>query len=580
VSAEPFYLETAGGTVAAYLHRAEDPRRAAVLLCPIGGWEDVASYRPRYDWAEHLAAAGYTTLRFEPPGFGDSAGGPADGALVERWAQAVDDAARWLAAEARAPVTAIGIGLGGVVVTAAVERGAPLDGLVLWGVASRGRTALRELRAFARIESSTIVAAGAPEPPPLPEGVLAPGGLLVSAETSAAFQALEPTDLRGPTRALLLERDGLPVDPELRTRLVDAGVDVRVAAGSGYAAMVAAPADARRPLAVFPVVDEWLAEAPPREAPAARAAAASDTLVLGPVRERWLSVPTDEGTLVGVLAEPVTAPVAGVTAVLLNAGVLRRTGPNRFWTETARRWAAAGVPTLRLDFAGVGDSEGRSEQFADYRSLYTDTWPRQVAATLAELERAGLPPRFVVGGLCSGAHWAFQTALTDPRVVQAVVVNGSFFYFDESVAGARTWSAIRRRFFEREAWRRLLQGQLEVPVRGLLRSLARRPARTEERLPAALDSLAAHGRLLDVVSCDGEPLVEELLRFAPLDRWPNVTVERVPGRDHLFRPLWMHPHVVAALDRVLERALGSTRAPADRATVPAPVGDGDRQHDA
>jgi alpha/beta superfamily hydrolase len=35
-----------------------------------------------------------------------------------------------------------------------------------------------------------------------------------------------------------------------------------------------------------------------------------------------------------------------------------RSGPNRLTTAFARRWACAGVPSLRLDLRGIGDSDG------------------------------------------------------------------------------------------------------------------------------------------------------------------------------------------------------------------------------
>ncbi len=54
------------------------------------------------------------------------------------------------------------------------------------------------------------------------------------------------------------------------------------------------------------------------------------------------------GRLFGVLSRR-SGEQAEPTGVLLNAGPQRRTGPNRMWVEIARRWAAKGVPTLRLD---------------------------------------------------------------------------------------------------------------------------------------------------------------------------------------------------------------------------------------
>jgi alpha-beta hydrolase superfamily lysophospholipase len=570
MSAQPFYLD---GMLALF-HPAAEPRGTAVLLCPLSGWEDTASYRARYDWAERLAAAGHPALRFDLPGTGDSAGGPDDPGRLEAWTAGVDAAARWLAHETGGRVAAVGIGLGGLLALGAAAAGAPIDELALWGVPSRGRTLLRELRAFARIEASTIVAAGAPEPPPLPDGVIAPGGLKLSAETTAALQALEVGPVRV-QRALLLERDGLPVDPELRGLLADGAAEVTVAAGEGYGTMVGEPALSRAPGEVIATVERWLAGGAPLAAPRAVVPPqALDTLDLGAVRERPLVAESPSGRLLGILAEPTVAPAAPLTAVLLNAGAMRRIGPNRMWVEIARRWAARGVPTLRVDFDGLGDSEGVSERFADYRSLYTPAFQEDMDAVLAALEREGRPPAFAVAGLCSGGHWAFRTALEDPRVAQALLLNAAFFFFDEALEGQRTWVQARRRLLDWNAWRRLVRGEYRIGAKGLLRALVRRPPERGAELARAFDRLRDRGARLDLIFCEGEPLREELEPVEPLDRWPNVGLELVPGRDHLFRPLWMHEHFHAAADRALERALDSQHASADRAAVPAPVGDG------
>jgi alpha-beta hydrolase superfamily lysophospholipase len=576
MSAHPFYVDD----VFAVYHPAAAPAGTAVLLCPLLGWDDMSSHRPRRDWADHLAAAGHPVLRFDLPGTGDSAGGAEDPDLVEAWTAAVEATARWLAHETGGRLAAIGAGLGGQLALRAVAAGAPIDEAVLWGVPAHGRALVREVRAFARLETATIVAAGAPEPPPLPEGSFAPGGFLLSAETTAALAALDARATPVPERVLLLDRDGLALDGELRSHLEGAGAEVTVARGRGYGAMVDSPADAKAPRPVYAVVDRWLADGPAATPRAISAPPALDLLVLGAVRERPLVVEQPFGSLIGVLAEPTDAPAASLALVLLNAGAMRRIGPNRFWVDIARRWAARGVPTLRFDLIGIGDSDGPSERYGDVTQLYVPGFMDQIQASLAALEAEGLARRFVVGGLCSGGYWAFQAALEDDRVVQALLINGGYFFYDTSLDGARMRARIRRRIFHLPTWRRLLRGGLELDARTAALALFRRAPETGRALAAAFDLLQDRGARLDMIFCDGEPLREELAEVGPLDPWPNVRVGLVPGRDHLFRPLWMHEPFHAAVDRALRRALDSEHAPADRAPVPAPVGDGRPQRHA
>jgi hypothetical protein len=42
-----------------------------------------------------------------------------------------------------------------------------------------------------------------------------------------------------------------------------------------------------------------------------------------------------------------------------------------------------------------------------------------------------------------------------------------------------------------------------------------------------------------------------------LERWPNLTVERIPSTDHMFRALWLQRHVHESMDRGLDRVLAS-----------------------
>ena len=117
-----------------------------------------------------------------------------------------------------------------------MAEGAAIDDLVLWAVPARGRTLLRELRVFARLNATEVDASDAlarpamPEPPPLADGSLEVGGFLLDAETVTALEALDLTKLALPgaagRRVLMLERDGIDVDRRLREHLESAGAEV------------------------------------------------------------------------------------------------------------------------------------------------------------------------------------------------------------------------------------------------------------------------------------------------------------------------------------------------------------------
>ncbi len=558
----PLHLGLGPEPVFAVLHPGTRGR-AAVLLLPPFGWEEMGSYRPRRDWAEHLAGRGHAVLRLDLPGTADSAGGPRDPGRVGAWMAAVTAAAAWLRAETGAgAVAGIGLGLGGLVAAAALARGAVIDDLVLWGVPARGRTLVRELSAFARLEASQF-----PDAPPAPTGVLAAAGYVLTEETQAALGALDLTAAPLPARrALLLEREGMAVDAKLRDHVAASGADVQVAPGPGWAAMLAEPQDAVPPREVFARVDAWLdgttAEraAPPHPDPL-------PALPLPGARERPFAL---DG-LAGILTEPHGAATAPLTAVLLNAGAQRRTGPNRMWVEAARRWAALGVTTLRLDLEGLGDAEGDTTRYSAVAGLYVPELVAQVRAALDALAAESLPATFAVGGLCSGAYWAFHTAVEDPRVTAVLMLNPRVLHWDPGIEEERE-AAKAGKALRGESWRRLARGEIslaQIPVTA--HALARRaraaPARRQvarhappDPLPGALTALERRGVQSLLAFSGAEPLHDELTRdghLARLGEWPSLRLAELPGAVHTLRPLPAQAAAHALLDEALARRLRS-----------------------
>jgi len=583
----PLYLEDGTESVFGLFHEtaADSPDATAILICPPFGWDDICSYRSRRDWAEHLAAAGHPVLRIDLPGTGDSSGSSRDPGRLSAWTSAVASSAQWLHdTTACGRVAAIGISLGGLVICKALSEGAPIDEVVLWGVSARGRTFVRELRVFASLESTELDERDELEQSHIPEGSTWAGGFLLSAETTQALEKLDLRELAIPSdrvhRALLLDRAGISTDARLREHLTQAGVEVTVAPGTGYGAMMAKPHLARSPNDVFARVLAWVEQPPLRATPAAsresfvrkhRDLRISDALELSiagtPIRETPLTVQQPVGQLFGILAEPINADSGAPCAIMLNAGAIRRVGPNRMWVEAARRWATQGVPTLRLDLEGIGDADGNAESFTELAALYAPKLVDQVCAAIDTLEARGLGRRFILAGLCSGACWAFHGALRDERVSAAFMLNPRTLFWDPSLATVRDY---RRGLLRPSSWRSVLRG--EVPVSRILallrqaplvlprRVIARQYARRTggDELDRALDQLRDNGKHLQFLFSGNEPLREELEqegRLDQVDRWPNVGVDFLPGRIHTLRPLPSQRSAHEALDRALNSEL-------------------------
>jgi pimeloyl-ACP methyl ester carboxylesterase len=592
------YLNDDGEQIFSIFHQAAaDGRRAtAVLMCPPFGWEDVCSYRSRREWAARLAHSGFPTLRIELPGTGDSAGSPTDRQRLSAWTSCVVAAARWLSDECEhESVAAIGIGLGGMLICAAVCEDAPVHEAVLWAVPARGEALVREQRAFERLEAAKFATRRHAQPQE-GSGSVRAGGFTLSAETAGGLEQLDlasATFPEGrPRRVLLLGRDGIAVDGRLRACLERAGTVVRCAPGSGFGAMMAEPQQSRPPTDVFALVEDWLevgaqsaatAPRPPAAShiarPPVRTSAAAEFDSAGtPVRETPVFIEQPFGRLFAVLSEPggqaathaASSGVPELGALLLNAGAIRRIGPSRMWVEIARRWAAEGIPTLRLDLEGLGDADGDASRFADVAELYVPQFVAQVRAAIDFLEARTTARKFVLAGLCSGAYWSFHAALQDERVDAAFMLNPRLLFWDPVADNMRE---LRRRLLNPPSWRVVARGDvalarvgqvaLHAPRSLLANAIARWQARGAiDQLDLALDGLSAAGKQLAFMFSDNEPLHDELERQGRLERsgrWPNLQLERLPGADHTLRPVQAQRGAHDALDRALHRELQRAR---------------------
>jgi alpha-beta hydrolase superfamily lysophospholipase len=555
----------------------------------------MCSYRSRREWACSLADSGFAVLRIDLPGTGDSSCGPHDPERLRAWTNGVVAAAHWLSSETGARRTvAIGIGLGGVLAYSALAAGAPIDDLVLWGVSAKGRGHLRELRAFSYMESPRAApeteTTKAVEDPG--DGSLAVAGYVLSGETQRELQGLDLAELDCPrlqsAHVLLLERDGRAVDARLRSSIEHAGAELTVAAGDGYAAMMMAELPhAVSAYAVFDTVASWLRshvvsvdrerDVGPCQGPG-RTTVAEIPMPDGTcVRETPITISHPLGDPVGILTEP-EGQAVGLCAVWLNAGPQRRIGPNRMWVEAARRWAAHGVPSFRVDLAAIGDAQGDSRKLLDVRCYYTDAYLEQVRLVLDTLEARGLGPRFVLGGLCAGAYWSLRIAQDDTRVSAAAALNPAYVVYDGGLSNAIGQSrALAPRLFRRATWVRALRGEaspsvhlrsLRTILKALARSALRAPSRVLERNVAtsenevtrAFDRLREQDQRALILFAGEERLHGQLLaagRLTGLERWPNVSVEHIAlaGDMHTLRPPSLQQQAHRLLDELLQGEL-------------------------
>lgn len=150
------------------------------------------------------------------------------------------------------------------------------------------------------------------------------------------------------------------------------------------------------------------------------------------------------GGLVGTLTLPSAGiSPAGIGQVLFNAGVVHRVGPHRLNVQLARRLAAHGIPTIRFDLSGQGDSARATGTLGFDAQAGAD-----LSAAMDALAQAAGVSRFSLFGFCSGGCHSYAAAQADPRVMGLILYDTYIWRTPRSRLN-RYLESIRHRGFAR-----------------------------------------------------------------------------------------------------------------------------------
>jgi len=276
------------------------------------------------------------------------------------------------------------------------------------------------------------------------------------------------------------------------------------------------------------------------------------------------------GGLVGVTTEPDGGALPGAPVVLLfNVGLNHRVGPGRLNVDLARSLAAVGVPSLRFDVSGLGDSEPRGDAGDDVARQVADL---REAMDFAE-KKLGVH-RFVPVGLCSGTDGVHGAAMADPRVAGAAFLDGyayatpGYRFRASMLRLGRLRDPVRWKFALRRRWRRLrgLSTGEEVEI-GAPEPIFDRSYPPVERFRSDLEALLARNvKLLFVYTAEAW-FFNHREQFRRMVGWrtlpPAVEVEYWREADHVFRTLAQRRRAVQRVTSWVRDAL--VEAPARRA---------------
>jgi exosortase A-associated hydrolase 1 len=276
--------------------------------------------------------------------------------------------------------------------------------------------------------------------------------------------------------------------------------------------------------------------------------------------------------LVGILSLPATHVRTAVVIVV--GGPQYRAGSHRQFTLLARALADAGIPAMRFDHRGIGDSAGRQRPF--------DSIDADIGSAIdALVERLPSLERLVLFGLCDGASAAllYWHGIRDARVRGLCLVNP---WVRDETSQARTTVKhyYARRLLEREFWAKLFRGQLGTAAIGeLLHHIARMRVRRANHDARTFQARMASawrefdGSLLLLLSGNDYTAKEFLEQTRGDARWAgalrHLRLERhdIEEADHTFSHLACREKMHALTLDWIERTFGAP-APESRAVQP------------
>lgn len=157
-------------------------------------------------------------------------------------------------------------------------------------------------------------------------------------------------------------------------------------------------------------------------------------------------------SLVGILSGAGLAAGRGVLIVV--GGPQYRVGSHRQFTLLARHLAQRGVPALRFDYRGMGDSDGEVRMFervgADIRCAID--WFFSSVPALKDV---------VIWGLCDAASAALLYAHQDARVRGVVLLN-PWVRTQQGLARVHLRHYYVRRLFQASLWQKVMRGEFNV----------------------------------------------------------------------------------------------------------------------
>ena len=238
--------------------------------------------------------------------------------------------------------------------------------------------------------------------------------------------------------------------------------------------------------------------------------------------------------------------------LIVVGGPQYRIGAHRQYVHLARHCAKNGIPAMRFDYRGVGDSSGKYPGFQRVK--------QDIHRAIDEfLTRESSIDHIVIWGLCEGASACLLGAQEHPAVSGLALIN-PWVRSEAGLAKAYVKHYYADRLKDPEFWKRLISGKMNIAgaVSGLLGNIKKAfggtPAAPEEVSIAPAEDVADenfpdrmlgglqdfNGRVL-LVQCENDLVAREFDDLVKGSRaWQTALNNRdfirvdIPDSDHTF----------------------------------------------
>jgi alpha-beta hydrolase superfamily lysophospholipase len=570
------YFDSGGSRLFGWFHAPREGMTAGIglVICRPCGYEAICSHRSLRTFEDAAVELGLPTLSFDYLGTGDSADIDPQADQLAEWVRNVIAAAKTLRELSGVHhVCLLGVRLGALLAVLAAGECDAVTSLILVSPIISGRkylSALRTTRLAARLNPGTAPAVAEESG----AGSIEVSGFLFSAATQAA---LAQTDLRTrPTPAakdvLIIDGISLPGAAAWTRQLAESGVRADYLALPGLIEMImTAPQYAAVPREMVAATRDWLSRVlkvspeliSVRTKPSESLAESPNLILRRGTTEKpalFTERPVFFGSevkLFGIVTEPRQDEIRRRAVILLNAGADYHIGANGMHVVIAREWANRGYVSLRMDLAGIGDSDTRTGK--PDNEVFPPAALDDIRAAVEFLRGRYRAGEITLFGLCSGAYHALRAAAAGLPVNCILMVNPQNYFWKEGMTlddlqlseVVHNPGLYRRRMFSGMAWRRLLGGKVNIwriakiyfyrPLLALeskLRDIARRlRVRFPNDLGWELEEIYARGVRIVFVFARGEPGIDLLKLEAGssvkrLGEYCRIHI--VDGADHVF----------------------------------------------